>query len=131
MLDRIPERWKIPVQIMFILTFIGILVSSISLLLPKKNNPTQHNLVFQVSATGGYANITLKAGSVDISRTTTVPVPWRRSIQVKSGSEVYLTAANPSQTGTLTCSISIDGKLAEEEHTDAPKDGTACALIVP
>lgn len=93
--------------------------------------PTEATLVFRVEATGGYANITLQAGKEVISKTTTVTTPWEKRVVVARGEEVYLTASNPSQTGQLSCTILLEGRVWKRERTDAPKDGVACAGIVP
>lgn len=93
--------------------------------------PTESTLVFRVEATGGYANITLQAGPEIISKTTTVTTPWEKRVVVPRGEEVYLTASNPSQTGQLSCTILLDGRVWKRERTEAPKDGVACAGIVP
>lgn len=93
--------------------------------------PTEAALVFRVEATGGYANITLQAGKEVISKTTTVTTPWEKRVIVPRGEEVYLTASNPSQTGQLSCTILLEGRVWKNERTEAPKDGVACAGIVP
>ncbi|MEW6180541.1 MAG: hypothetical protein AB1522_11500 [Chloroflexota bacterium] len=93
--------------------------------------PTEAALVFRVEATGGYANITLQAGKEVISKTTTVTTPWEKRVVVPRGEEVYLTASNPSQTGQLSCAILLEGRVWKNERTEAPKDGVACAGIVP
>jgi hypothetical protein len=84
-----------------------------------------------VNASGGFANITLQAGKESITGPKTVTMPWTRTIRVKSGTEVYLTAANPSETGELTCSITLDRGPWKLETINAPKNGVACAGIVP
>ncbi len=93
--------------------------------------PSESVLVFRVEATGGYANITLQAGREVISKTTTVTTPWEKRVVVARGEEVYLTASNPSQTGQLSCVITLDGRVWKRQRTEAPKDGVACAGIVP
>lgn len=93
--------------------------------------PTESVLIFRVEATGGYANITLQAGKEVISKTTTVTTPWEKRVVVPRGEEVYLTASNPSQTGQLSCTILLEGRVWKRERTEAPKDGVACAGIVP
>ncbi len=93
--------------------------------------PSESVLVFRVESTGGYANITLQAGREVISKTTTVTTPWEKRVVVARGEEVYLTASNPSQTGQLSCVITLDGRVWKRQRTEAPKDGVACAGIVP
>jgi hypothetical protein len=89
------------------------------------------SITLRVEASGGYANITYEAGSQRINETTTVSTPWERKVVVPRGKQVYLTAANPSQTGQISCSIRLDGKAWKSDKIETPKDGVACAGIVP
>ncbi|HEX2998120.1 MAG TPA: hypothetical protein VHP14_25065 [Anaerolineales bacterium] len=84
-----------------------------------------------MEASGGFAIITLDAGNTVISKPTTVTVPWSKTLAITSGTEVYLTASNPTQTGNLTCTISLDKTVWKTQKTTAPKDGVACAGIIP
>jgi hypothetical protein len=88
-------------------------------------------LTFRVESSGGYANITLKAGKIDIKEPQTFTTPWERTVEVEQNESVFLTASNPTQTGQLLCKISIDHKVWKSESIPAPKDGVACAGIVP
>ncbi len=127
----IPEHWKLPIQIIFLVALCVVSIALINLA-RKRGSPTGNpRLEFRVDASGGYAIITLDAGSASISKPATVSVPWRKSLQIPSGTEVYLTASNPTQTGTLTCTIYLEQSLWKTETTTAPKDGVACAGIVP
>jgi hypothetical protein len=96
-----------------------------------KSPAGSYQVKFRVEASGGVAIITLQAGDVSISEPTAVSVPWSKTIRIPSGAEVYLTASNPTQTGKITCSISLDNTLWKTETTVTPKDGVACAGIVP
>lgn len=115
--------------------FLGLLVTGLVVLvwsmLSVKHKASFRNVTFLVEASGGYSIITLEAGSVKISKPATVTTPWRKVVSVASGEEVYLTASNPTQTGLLTCKILMDNVPGQEGSTNAPKDGVACAGIVP
>ncbi len=125
------DRWKLFLQIIFVL----LLCAGVSLLiisLQRMKTPAGDQRVeFRVDASGGYAIITLDAGSVSVSKPTTVSVPWTESLRIASGTEVYLTASNPTQTGELSCTITLNNTDWKTDKTSAPKDGVACAGIVP
>jgi hypothetical protein len=131
MFPNMSERWKIVLQILFVLALcagaIGILLSMGLMDTPAGS----HRVELKVDALGGIAIITLDAGNASISKPTTVSVPWTKSLRIASGTEIYLTAANPTQTGKITCSIFLDKTLWKTETTTAPKNGVACAGIVP
>ena len=131
MTDQTSERTKTAIQVVFILVFIGVIILVVSYLLSKKPTSNTHNVQFKVEASGGFSIITFEAGSNSISKSTTVTTPWVKTLKLQSGTIVYLTASNPTQTGQLTCSISLDNQVWRKEKTDAPKDGVACAGIVP
>jgi hypothetical protein len=88
-------------------------------------------ITFRVESSGGYANITIRAGKVNIKEPQTFTTPWERTIEVNRAESVFLTASNPTQTGELVCEILIDHKVWKTESIPAPKDGVACAGIVP
>lgn len=120
---------------MFQLIIIGLilLAATITLLVLGAFKPraSSHKVLFQVNASGGYALITLKTPRASILSPTIVTTPWRMEITLEHGSEVYLTAANPTQTGELSCSISLDNRIWKSMEKAAPQNGIACAGIVP
>jgi len=132
MFSALSDRWKLVLQLLFV----GILCAGIGFLiifLNAESSSEGSKLVeFRVEASGGVAVITLDAeDAASISKPTTVSVPWIKSLRIASGTEVYLTATNPTQTGKLTCSITLDKIPWKAQTTNAPKNGVACAGIVP
>ncbi len=131
MFATLPDRWKLILQLALVALLLVSLGAVVAYLI--KLNPvlTSRSVRFKVEAAGGYSIITLQAGELKIAKPTTVTTPWQRVVEIKSGSAVYLTASNPTQTGTLSCSISLEEMIWKMESTSAPKDGVACAGIVP
>jgi len=131
MFSRLSNSWKIVLQLVFvaaICTLAAYILFSLGLMNRSSNS---HRVQFQVEASGAVAIITLQAGDFSISEPTTVSAPWSKTMNVSTGTQVYLTALNPTQTGQLTCSITLDNAPWKLERTSAPKDGVACAGIVP
>jgi hypothetical protein len=131
MLSRIPDRWKTVLQLFFLLALGAAVVVFVITARATKPEAVTRSVTFRVEASGGFSIITLDAGSVSIPKSTTVSTPWQRTVQVPSGEAVYLTASNPTRTGILTCTISYDKEAWQKESTDAPKDGVACAGVIP
>ena len=131
MFANLSDGWKIALQAILVLTIIGIAAAILMSVGAMGTDPDSHLVTFEVQASGGYATITLDAGDETISQPKTVTVPWSRKVRVKSGTEVYLTASNPTQTGDLSCVITLDRVLWKVEKTSAPRNGVACAGIVP
>ncbi len=131
MFTALSDRQKMILQIAFVLLFCAAAIVLISTLEKRKPSSSAQRVEFRVEASGGYAIITLTAGDASTSKPTTVSVPWRKSLWIASGTEVYLTASNPTQTGQLTCRILLGQTTWKTDVTSAPKDGVACAGIVP
>jgi hypothetical protein len=131
MTAQLSDRWKIALQVVFVLALCGAVVVILLSMGLMRSPEGSHRVQFRVEASGGFANITLEAGEESISKPTTVTTPWSKTMQLPSGTEVYLTASNPTQTGSLTCTIMLDRADWKTETTAAPKDGVACAGIVP
>jgi hypothetical protein len=131
MFSQLSDRWKFVLQLIFVLALCGAAIVLLISLGVMKTPAGSHRLQFRVEASGGFAIITLDARNASIPKPTTVTVPWTKTLQVPSGTQVYLTASNPTQTGKLTCTIKLDNDVWKTETTTAPKDGVACAGIVP
>ncbi len=131
MFNNLSNEWKTGLQVFFVLVVLGAAIFVLSSMGATQTNTGSHQLAFEVKASGGYAIITLQAGATSIKDPKTVTVPWKRTIAVESGVEVYLTASNPTETGQLSCAITLDGTVWKTEKNNAPKNGVACAGIVP
>ncbi len=122
---------KILQQLVLVLVLTAAIIALILYLISLNPVVDSRSVTFRVETSGGFSIITLDAGSLKIPTATTVTTPWQRTVQIPVGTAVYLTAANPTQTGSITCSISLDLQVWKKEKTTAPKDGVACAGIVP
>jgi hypothetical protein len=131
MFDNLSNGWKNALQVIFVLFLFGAAISLLYFLGVTRSTSGIRRVHFEVQASGGFANITLQAGDVKISKPTTVTMPWSQTVKIKSGTAVYLTASNPTATGELTCHITLDKTEWKKETTSAPKNGVACAGIVP
>jgi hypothetical protein len=131
MFPQLSTRWKFTGQLLFVISLCAIVAAILFVLLAGRPDSGNPKVQFLVEASGGFAIITLQAGDVSISKPTTVTVPWSKTLQIPSGTEVYLTASNPTQTGKITCRITLDKIPWKSATTNAPKDGVACAGIVP
>lgn len=126
------ERPKLALQIFFIVLLCAGAAALLYSMIVNRSSAGEQRLEFQVQASGGFAIITLDTGdSASITKPTTVSVPWKKTLRIAPGTEVYLTASNPTQTGTLSCTIRLNQNLWKTDTTTAPKDGVACAGIVP
>lgn len=131
MFANMSDRSKLMLQILFVVLLGGGVIMLIFALQRMRPSAGNQRVEFRVDASGGFAIITLDAGSASIPKGTTVSVPWTKSLRIASGTEVYLTASNPTQTGDLTCTITLNQAVWKTSKTTAPKDGVACAGIVP
>ncbi len=131
MFTGISDRWKMVFQVLFVALLCAGMALLIITLGKRRPSTNAQRVEFHVEASGGYAILTLAAGDASISKPTTVSVPWSKSLRIASGTEVYLTASNPTQTGELTCTILLGQSIWKTDTTAAPRDGVACAGIVP
>src|SRR5512147_846853 len=108
MFSRISEGWKIALQVALVLAACAAAIAILVSLGAMKSPANSHRLQFSVDASGGFAVITLQAGTTLIREPTTVTAPWSKTIRIESGTEVYLTASNPTATGKISCTILMD-----------------------
>ena len=128
---NLSNGWKIALQAAFVLAILGAAIVIMISMGGLGTSTDTHRVRFEVVASGGFAVITLDAGSVSVSEPRQVTVPWSQTVKVKSGTTVYLTASNPTATGELICTITLDKVNWKKDTTSAPKNGVACAGIVP
>ena len=131
MLTNLSNESKTALQVFFVLAIIGVSIAILLSLGVTRTTSDNRLVYFEVKASGGYAIISLREGDEFIKKSATETMPWSKTIRIKSGTEVYLTASNPSQTGELSCRITLDKVAWKLEKINAPKDGVACAGIVP
>jgi len=131
MFNDLSDSQKTALQVVFVLVLCVAAIVLLNYMGAAKPATNVHSVRFEVQASGGFANITLRAGEVTIAEPITVTVPWTKTVKIKSGTAVYLTASNPTATGELTCAITLDRTDWKTETTSAPKNGVACAGIVP
>jgi hypothetical protein len=96
------------------------------------NKPSINNSVrLEVDCDGGYAIITYTVGDESSNGTITVNTPWKKNFNLEDGASVFLTAGNPSQSGEITCLISLNGRDWKSDSVDYPKQAVACGGIIP
>ena len=131
MTARSPSSSNTVIGIVVVILLLAGLVWAVAASRSSLGDEKARRVTFRVESSGGYANITLKAGSVKIEEPETFTTPWEKTVSVERAESVYLTASNPTQTGQLTCEIILDRKVWKSDTIPAPKDGVACAGIIP
>ena len=120
--------WPVVVLLVFLAGVVYLIWQS-GILAPRAK---EHTIHFEVIASaGGYAIVTYKAGEVNSDGAITVATPWRKTITVPLGTQVFLTAGNPAQNGSISCQIDLNGTQWKYDKVAYPKEGVACAGITP
>ncbi len=126
-----PKR-SIPVWQLVLITVLCVMLTSLMYLMGVFNKPKNvHMVTFRVEASGGFANITYSDAVAQVLDSKTVSTPWQRTQQNPNGTQVLLTATNPSQSGTLSCELLLDNKPWKKETASKGVDAVACGGIVP
>jgi hypothetical protein len=125
------ERRKLFIQILVVsilcIALVGLAVA-FRVFSPKD---TVHKVTFRVESSGGIVNLTFRDSNNYQKDRAMISTPWERTWVNPSGTEVYVTAGNPTQMGTIKCTIKIDGKLWKSDQAQMPDDAVVCAGIVP
>jgi hypothetical protein len=87
-------------------------------------------VTYVVNADGGYAQIIYTTNTGTNSEAVIITTPFSKTLSLPVGSEVFLTASNPSQSGKVSCQIKIDGRDWKESHGTHPVDSVACGGIL-
>lgn len=114
-----------------IAVFVVVLLIGIWLLKSQSSsNNAMRTVTYLVTADGGYAQIIYTTTSGSNSEAAIITTPFTKSLSFPVGTEVYLTASNPSQSGNVTCAIKIDGKDWKSSRGTHPVDSVACGGII-
>jgi len=76
---------------------------------PDDPEPTTATVKYEVTGTAQTVDITLSNKEEGTSQFGDVSVPWSMSFVAPRGNFVYLSAQNQGQTGTVICTIYING----------------------
>ena len=126
-----PNRSKLFLQILLVAVFILAAILLFRALGGFQKQPVQRTVTFKVTATGGSALISFKAGPESIDPPATVSTPWQKRMKLNVGEQVYVTGSNNSGFGTVACQILVDGQTWQSDLKEAPLDGVACGGYVP
>ncbi len=72
----------------------------------------KHNVTYRVDGPAR-GSITYQNKNGDTSQETDAKLPWSTTIRVSEGSFLYVSAQNSAEFGDMTCTIEIDGSVAE------------------
>ncbi|PKO00731.1 MAG: hypothetical protein CVU42_02580 [Chloroflexi bacterium HGW-Chloroflexi-4] len=116
----------IAIVVVIIVSIIGIwLVKSQS-----SDKGAMRQVTYIVYSDGGYAQI-IYTSSVDVNTAPAMmTTPFTRTIALPVGTEVFLTASNPSQNGQISCEIKIDNREWKFSKGTHPIDSVACGGIL-
>jgi hypothetical protein len=130
-LQSTPNRSRLVLEISFlVLLCLGLAALAIAFDVFKKP-ATSHTITYRVRGSAGSAAITYSGRADSNSEPSEVSPPWEMTLPVRSGEEVYLTAANTGQTGDIECTILLDRKPWKKQSARAPDMNVACGGIVP
>lgn len=95
-----------------------------------KQSKEVHTVVYKVAGTSKAASLTYTTdGSTTAEQEASARLPWSKSLQIKGGLiPVYqLMAQNGmGQTGTVTCSIEVDGKVVKTATSKGEASIASC-----
>lgn len=81
-----------------------------------KQSNEVHTVVYKVAGTSKAASLTYTTdGSTTTEQVASAKLPWSKSLSIKGGlvSVYQVMAQNMSGAGTVTCSITVDGKVVK------------------
>jgi hypothetical protein len=81
-----------------------------------KQANVEHTVVYKITGTSKVASLTYTTdGSTTTEQVSAAKLPWQKSLKIKGLIPVYQVSAQNGigQSGTVTCSISVDGKVVK------------------
>jgi hypothetical protein len=88
--------------------------------------PSAETIRYQVNGSAGTAEYVTYAIDYGQQFESNVPLPWTKQITAPPG-RVYVLSAQSSGTGSITCTISIDGKVVSNVSSTGTPARAACS----
>jgi hypothetical protein len=119
-------------QSIFLVVFVaGVLWLCSALGVFSKREPAPHTVTYKVDGSTTAGVITYTQADGGTTRPENVSVPWQLAVKFSKSTTVILTAGNPNQTGSIRCTLLLDGEVWKQDSTDSPGDKVSCAGILP
>ena len=117
------------VVVILVLGIVLVVLSALGVFSPK--TPGSHEVTFRITGNTSAAVITYTLEDGAQSAPQNVSVPWKKAIRYEQSLAVILTAGNPTQTGSISCVLLLDGEEWKKDTATSPSDKVSCAGIVP
>ena len=125
------SQWSSILILLAIIVIVVLTVIGIWFLKSNSSNEgALRHVTYEVEADGGYAYIVYTTNTGENTEGQIYSTPFTKTIVFQKGQQVYLTASNPSQAGTITCSIKIERREWKTSSGTHPVDSVACGGIV-
>jgi len=82
--------------------------------------PSSFVVTYVVSGDSNQADVTYENSNGDTSQEAGVSLPWEFGFATTPGAFVYISAQRGGAPGDITCSIEIDGQVAETNTSSGP-----------
>lgn len=124
------QRSNLLISLVIVIAIIATIVGVWVIKNQTVSNGQTRQITYHVEASGGYALIVYTNSTGVNTKAEMLTTPFNKSITIPIGKQVYLTASNPSQTGTISCKIRIDNRDWKQSKATHPVDSVACGGIV-
>jgi hypothetical protein len=84
-----------------------------------------------VSGTTSFADLTYENGSGGTEQQHDARVPWNKTLYVRPGQFVYLSAQNGMEFGGITCEILVEGHVYKRSTSSGGYTIASCSGSVP
>jgi len=114
------------ITVIVVVTVVGIWILKSN----SSNEGALHHVTYEVEADGGYAYVVYTTSTGENTEGQIYSTPFTKTIVFPKGQQVFLTASNPSQSGTISCTIKLDHRDWKTSRGTHPVDSVACGGIV-
>ncbi|MGH8887673.1 MAG: MmpS family transport accessory protein [Egibacteraceae bacterium] len=119
-----PTRGPSPLHLLVFTVFVSLAAGCG---VPPGLNSGPHTIVYEVIGAEKAGNITYAAGGGGIAQDNGVVLPWRKELQVDGPLSLAQVSAQNAGGGTITCRITVDGKVVKELSSQGEYAVVSCA----
>jgi hypothetical protein len=103
----------------------------LSPVLPVSSLPTIRTVIYRVSGSTTFADLTYENGSGGTEQQHDARVPWNKTLSLRPGQFVYLSAQNSMEFGGITCEILVEGRVYKQSTSSGGYTIASCSGSVP
>jgi hypothetical protein len=108
-----------------------LLAAGLALLALTACQKTTHTVRYEVEGTAARVRVTYRNATGALEERTDVTLPWQYEFSAETLDPLTVRVFNPTEAGTVSCRILIDGEVFQEAESSGRLTTASCSGLLP